>query len=147
MVHKVHLDGYNILPYLTGQEAHSPRHEFFYFDDDGQFVAIRFDNWKINFCEQRVTGGFKVWMEPLVCVRATRISNLRMDPYERATATSYAYDDWSSHNIYLSVKAQLLAQEFMATFKEYPPSQPPASFTIDVDGVVKIAKKAAEAKQ
>jgi arylsulfatase A-like enzyme len=147
MAHKVHLDGYNILPYLTGQEAHSPRHEFFYFDDDGQLVAMRYDNWKVDFCEQRAPGGFAVWQEPFVCTRTTKIFNLRMDPYERADVVSDQYYDWMVHNVYLGVKAQILAQEFMATFKDYPPSQPPASFTVDPDAIVNAAKKAAAAKQ
>jgi len=142
-VHKVHLDGYNILPYLEGKEEHSPRHDFFYFDDDGQLVAIRFDNWKVDFCEQRISGGFGVWMEPLVCTRTSKLFNLRMDPYERADTVSDQYYDWVVHNIYLQVKAQILAQEFAATFKEYPPSQPPASFTIDPEAIVNIGKDAA----
>jgi len=140
MAHRVHLDGYNILPYLEGKEAHSPRKEFYYFDDDGQFVAIRFGNWKVTFCEQRAPGGFAVWMEPFVCTRATKIFNLRMDPYERADIVSDQYYDWLAHNVYLGVQAQMLAQQFMATFKDYPPSQPPASFTIDPEGIVKMAR-------
>lgn len=147
MAHKVHLDGYNILPYLTGQEAHSPRKNFFYLDDDGELVAVRFGNWKVNFCEQRVPGGFQVWMEPLICTRATRVYNLRMDPYERAQFTSDQYDDWFAHNAYLGVQAQMAAQAFIETFKEYPPSQPPASFTIDPAEIVNGAKRAASAKK
>jgi arylsulfatase A-like enzyme len=147
MTHKVHLDGYNILPYLEGKEEHSPRHNFFYFDDDGQLVAIRHDNWKTDFCEQRAPGGFAVWMEPFVCTRATKIFNLRMDPYERADSVSDQYYDWMVHNIYLGVQAQMLAQEFIATFKDYPPSQLPASFTIDPEAIVKEAKAAAAARQ
>jgi arylsulfatase A-like enzyme len=147
MAHKVHLDGYNILPYLEGKEAHSPRHSFFYFNDDGQLVAIRFDNWKVDFCEQRVPGGFGVWAEPFVCTRTSKLFNLRMDPYERADSVSDQYWDWVVHNIYLQVKAQILAQEFLATFKEYPPSQPPASFTIDPDAIVNIGKEAARQKK
>jgi arylsulfatase len=145
MVHKVHLDGYNILPYLTGQEQHSPRHEFFYFNDDGQMVAIRFDNWKVDFCQMLAPGGFAVWRDPFVCTRTTDIFNLRMDPYERANIVSDQYYDWLVHNAYLGVKAQILAQQFVATFKEYPPSQPPASFTIDPDAIIDAAKRNAAA--
>jgi hypothetical protein len=112
-----------------------------------RLVAIRFDNWKMNFCEQRVVGGFQIWMEPLVCTWATRIYNLRMDPYERAQLTSDQYDDWFIHNVYLGVEAQLLAGEFIATFKEYPPSQPPASFTIDFEEIVRGAKEASGPKE
>jgi arylsulfatase A-like enzyme len=146
MAHKVHLDGYNILPYLTGQETHSPRKEFYYFNDDGQFVAIRFGNWKVDFCEQRAPGGFAVWSEPFICTRTTKIFNLRMDPYERADVVSDQYYDWMVHNVYLGVQAQILAQEFIATFKEYPASQPPASFTIDPDAIVDAAKREAARK-
>jgi arylsulfatase len=147
MAHKVHLDGYNIVAYLEGKEAHSPRKNFFYFDDDGQLVAVRFGNWKADFCQQRAPGGFAVWSEPLVCTRTTNFFNLRMDPYERADIVSDQYYDWMVHNVYIGVQAQMLAQEFMATFKEYPPSQPPASFTIDPEQIVKDAKAAAAARQ
>jgi hypothetical protein len=82
-------------------------------------------------------------MDPLICTRATKFFNLRMDPYERADIVSDQYYDWLVHNIYIGVQAQILAQEFMATFKEYPPSQPPASFTIDPEQIVKDAKAAA----
>jgi arylsulfatase len=147
MAHKVHLDGYNIVAYLEGKEAHSPRKNFFYFDDDGQLVAVRFGNWKADFCQQRAPGGFAVWSEPLVCTRTTNFFNLRMDPYERADIVSDQYYDWLVHNVYIGVQAQILAQEFMATFKEYPPSQPPASFTIDPGSIVDAAKRDAASKR
>jgi arylsulfatase len=128
---KVHLDGYNQLPYLTGQQLSSARHEFYYFNDDGMLVSMRFDNWKAVFCEQREPGGFKVWSEPFVCLRIPKIFNLRMDPYERADSVSDQYYDWMIKNAYLVAVAVSKSAKFLQTFIEYPPSQKPASFSID----------------
>lgn len=138
MAHKVHLDGYNILPYLEGKEAHSPRQDFFYFDDDGQLVAMRHENWKFVFCEQRAPGNLVIWANPFTCLRLPKIYNLRMDPYERADITSDQYYDWTVHNVYLAIQGQIRGIEFMETFKEYPPSQAPASFSVDPDQVLKM---------
>jgi arylsulfatase A-like enzyme len=139
--HKVHLDGYNILPYLTGQAPKSPRRDFFYFDDDGQLVAMRHDNWKYIFCEQRAAGNLQIWMNPFTCLRLPKIVNLRMDPYERAEITSDQYYDWLVHNVYLNVQGTIIATEFMETFKEYPPSQAPASFTVNPDQILEMLKR------
>jgi arylsulfatase len=128
---KVHLDGYNQLPYLTGQQDKSARKSFFYFNDDGQLVALRYANWKFNFCEQRVEGTLKVWAEPFVCVRLPTLINLRMDPYERAPITSNTYYDWSIRHAYLVVPTQSVVGEFIETFKEFPPRQRPSSFSVD----------------
>ncbi|MFY9802192.1 MAG: arylsulfatase [Candidatus Acidiferrales bacterium] len=137
-VFKVHLDGYNILPYLTGQEPHSPRRDFFYFDDDGQLVAERHDNWKFVFCEQRAPGNLNIWMNPFTCLRLPKIYNLRMDPYERADITSDQYNDWLVHNDYLEILGIMASEQFIETFKEYPPSQAPASFTVDPEAILKM---------
>jgi arylsulfatase A-like enzyme len=128
---KVHLDGYNQLPYLTGLQDKSARREFFYFNDDGQMVALRVDNWKVVFCEQRSEGTLKVWREPFVCMRAPTMFNLRMDPYERAEITSNTYDDWVLRRSFLVVPAQAIVGRFVATFKEFPPRQRPSSFSVD----------------
>jgi len=128
---KVHLDGYNQLPYLTGQESNSRRHEFFYFDDDGDLVATRVDDWKWVWCEQRAPGGFSVWINPLTCLRGSKVFNLRMDPYERADVVSDQYYDWIVQNAYLTAYGVQKTAEFLETFVDYPPSQVPASFTID----------------
>jgi arylsulfatase A-like enzyme len=148
---KVHLDGYNQLPYLTGQQPKSARHEFFYFNDDGELVAVRFDNWKVVFCEQRVPGGMQVWANPFTCLRVPKIFNLRMDPYERADSVSDQYYDWLVKNAYLTVQGTIKAAAFLQTFVEYPPSQEPASFSIDqiraqVDKAI-AAEMAAKPKQ
>jgi arylsulfatase len=128
---KVHLDGYNLLPYLTGKESKGPRNAFFYFSDDGDLTAMRYDNWKIVFMEQRATGTLKIWAEPFVALRLPKIFNLRTDPYERADITSNTYYDWIFDHAYLLVPAQQIVGEFLATFKEFPPRQKAASFTVD----------------
>jgi len=128
---KVHIDGYNQLPYLTGQQPKGSRNEFAYFDDDAQLVAFRYGNWKAVFCEQKKPGGFPVWYEPLTCYRIPKLFNLRMDPYERADVVSDQYDQWRIENAYLMGEMTSHAAAFVETFVEYPPSQEPASFTID----------------
>ncbi|MBV8883334.1 MAG: arylsulfatase [Chroococcidiopsidaceae cyanobacterium CP_BM_RX_35] len=128
---KVHLDGYNILPYLTGQEEHSPRKEFFYFSDDGDLLALRYDNWKIHFAQQRSPGTLALWGEPFVKTRIPWLYNLRTDPYEKASITSNTYWDWYLNHSFLFVPAQQFVADFLKTFKEYPPRQKAASFTID----------------
>jgi arylsulfatase A-like enzyme len=127
---KVHLDGYDLLPYLTGREKKSPRPGFFYFSDDGDLTALRYDNWKLVFMEQRVQGTLRIWMEPFIALRVPKIFNLRTDPYERADITSNTYFDWLLDHAYLLVPAQVVVGEFLATFHEFPPRQKAASFTV-----------------
>jgi len=127
----VHLDGYNQLPYLTGQQDKSARQEFFYFNDDGQLVAVRVQNWKIVFCEQRAEGTIAIWREPFVCMRAPTLFNLRMDPYERAEITSNTYNDWLFRHGFIVVPVQGIVAQFIATFKDFPPRQKPSSFSVD----------------
>ena len=128
--YKVHLDGYNILPLLTGKTKESPRKEIFYFSDDGDLTALRYKDWKLIFMEQKATGTFRVWQEPFVPLRLPLIENLRRDPYERATITSNTYYDWMLDRVFLLVPAQIYVGEFLQTFKEFPPSQKPASFSL-----------------
>ena len=128
---KVHLDGYNMLPFLTGQAKESPRKEFFYFSDDGDLTALRYDNWKAVFAQQRAPGTMLVWSEPFVKTRLPWLYNLRTDPYERSTITSNTYWDWYFDHVYLLVPMQGYVAKFLGTFKEYPPRQKAASFTID----------------
>jgi len=129
--YKVHLDGYNFLPYLTGKEKESPRKEIFYFSDDGDLTALRYQDWKLIFMEQRVEATFQAWMEPFVPLRVPLIENLRRDPYERAEITSNTYYDWLLDRAYLLVPAQTYVGGFLATFEEYPPRQKAASFSLD----------------
>jgi arylsulfatase len=128
---KVHLDGYNQLDNLTGKSQADPRTDFAYFDDDGQLVAYRHGDWKAVFAEQKYPGGFAVWYEPFTNYRIPKLFNLRMDPYERADVVSDQYDDWRVKNAYLMGWVNLKAADFLQTFRDYPPSQLPASFTID----------------
>jgi len=128
---KVHLDGYNLLPLLTGQESKSPRVSFFYFSDDGDLTGLRYDNWKFVFMEQRMTGTCAIWAEPLVRLRIPKVFNLRTDPFERADTTSNTYWDWMIDHAFLLIPAQKYVGDFLATFKEFPPRQKAASFSID----------------
>jgi len=128
---KLHLDGYNLLPYLTGQTTKSPREEFFYFNDDGGLDALRYDNWKIVFSEQRVEGTMRIWAEPFVTLRLPKIFNLRTDPYERADITSNTYYEWLVEHLFLLVPVQKIVGNFLATFKEFPPDQKSGSFSVD----------------
>jgi arylsulfatase len=128
---KVHLDGYDLLPYLTGREEKSPRPGFLYFSDDGDLTALRYDHWKLVFMEQRATGTLRIWAEPFVPLRVPKIFNLRTDPYERADLTSNTYYDWLLDHVYLLMPAQTVVGQFLATFKEFPPRQKAASFTVD----------------
>jgi len=129
---KVHLDGYNQLPYLTGQQPKSARTEFIYFDDDGDLVALRYGQWKVAFDEQRATGTLRIWAEPFTKLRVPKLFNLRSDPYERADITSNTYYDWfMSDGAGAFLGAPSIVGNFLATFKEYPPSQRPSSFSID----------------
>jgi arylsulfatase A-like enzyme len=129
--YKVHLDGYNILPLLTGKAKEGPRNEIFYFSDDGDLTALRYDDWKMIFMEQKAQGTFRVWMEPFVPLRVPLIFNLRRDPYERASITSNTYFDWLLDRAYLLVPAQAYVGQFLATFQEFPPRQKAASFSLD----------------
>jgi arylsulfatase len=129
--YKVHLDGYDILPLLTGKTEKSPRHEIFYFSDDGDLTALRYDDWKLIFMEQKTAGGFRVWMEPFVPLRVPLIFNLRRDPYERSEITSNTYYDWLLDRAYLLVPAQTYVGRFLQTFQEFPPRQKAASFSLD----------------
>jgi arylsulfatase len=129
--YKVHIDGYNLLPFLTTKGERSPRKGFIYFSDDGDLVGVRFDNWKIVFMEQRLSGTLGVWAEPFVPLRLPKLFNLRTDPFERADITSNTYWDWVFHKGYLVLAGSAVVEPFLKTFKEFPPRQKAASFTID----------------
>ncbi len=128
--YKVHLDGYNFVPYLTDPEEKWPRQEFFYFTDDGDIAALRFNDWKVLFLEQRAEG-FDVWAEPFVPLRLPRIFNLRSDPLEKAIHESWGYQQWHFDHAFMLVPAQAIVGQFMSTFAEYPPRQKAASFSVD----------------
>jgi arylsulfatase A-like enzyme len=129
--YKNHLDGYNQLAYLTGDTDEGARDRFFYFNDDGEVVAVRYENWKIVFKEQRSKGTLNIWAEPFTSLRVPKMFDLRADPYERADITSNTYYDWVLDHAYLLAPSQMIVAEFLATFKDYPPAQRPDSFSID----------------
>jgi arylsulfatase len=131
VTYKVHLDGYNLVPYLTGQSTKSPRDSFFYVNDDQQLTGLRYDNWKLVFLEQRAPGTLRVWTEPFVTLRIPKIYNLRTDPYERADITSNTYYDWLLDHAFMPVPAQAYVGRFLMTFKEYPQRQKAASFNLE----------------
>jgi arylsulfatase len=129
--YKVHIDGFNLLPFLTGEVDKSPRNLFIYFSDDGDVLGIRFDNWKAVFMEQRQQGTLQIWAEPFVVLRVTKLFNLRTDPFERADITSNTYWDWLIDSSILVLASSYVVGQFLETFTEFPPRQHAASFTID----------------
>jgi len=124
-----HIDGYNLLPYLEGQTDESPRHEFWYVNDDGEVVAARYDDWKVVFLENRGMQ-FGVWREPWVELRVPAIFNLRRDPFEKAEENANTYYDWLLDRAFVIVPIQGLAAQFLQTMIDYPPSQTPGSFNL-----------------
>ncbi len=129
--YKVHLDGYNILPLLTGETDESPRKEVFYFSDTGELTALRYTDWKLIFMEQKAKETLRAWAEPWTPLRIPLIFNLRRDPYERAYFTSNTYYDWLLDHVFFLIPAQQYVGKFLGTFREFPPRQKPASFSID----------------
>jgi len=127
---KVHLDGYNFLPYLTGEQEKGPRKAFYYFNDGGEMVGLRYNNWKLVFAEQRAHY-FDVWSEPFVKLRIPKLFNLRTDPFERADTDSNNYRRWWTERVFVLVPSQVVTKEFIDTFKEFPPRQKPAKFNVD----------------
>jgi arylsulfatase A-like enzyme len=128
---KVHLDGYNFLPLLTGQVEKGPRNEVFYFSDDGDLMALRYQDWKMVFMEQRTYGTLLVWANPFTALRLPKMYNLRRDPYEQADLTSNTYWDWVIDHAFLVVPAQAYVADFLKTFREFPPRQKAASFSLE----------------
>jgi arylsulfatase len=126
---KVHIDGYDVANALAGKES-SPRREFFYFNDDGSLVCLRFNQWKFVFAEQ-TAHGFHVWQQPFVPLRLPKLFNLRSDPFETADHEAMDYERWAVEHLFLTVPAQQYVGQFLASFKEFPPSQKPGSFSID----------------
>jgi arylsulfatase len=130
--YKVHLDGYDLTAHLRNPgKVPSPRKEIFYFSDDGDLTALRYQDWKLIFMEQKSQGTLRVWMEPFVPLRIPLIENLRRDPYERATITSNTYYDWMLERAFLLVPAQTYVGQFLQTFQEYPPRMKAASFSLE----------------
>ena len=128
--YKVHLDGYNFLPYLTGQTEESPRKEIFYFDDDGSLNAFRYNRWKMHFKIQE-NHGFDVWQKKYTELRFPMLMDLYGDPFERAQHDSEDFNHWAAERMFMLVPAQAKIAEFLATFKEFPQRQEVGSFSLD----------------
>ncbi|MDX5426900.1 MAG: sulfatase-like hydrolase/transferase, partial [Bacteroidota bacterium] len=127
--YKNYIDGYDMVDYLSGDTAFSPRNEFWYVNDDGQIVAARYSDWKIVFLENRGEA-FGVWREPFTELRVPLIFNLRRDPFEKAQHNATIYDDWLIDHVFVIVPIQQMAAKFLKTMQEYPPSQTPGSFNL-----------------
>ena len=127
---KCHIDGFNMLPYLTGEVQESPRTFFFYISDDGDIMAIRIDDWKVVLMEQRAQG-MACWMEPFVHLRMPKLFNLRRDPFERADQSSNTYYDWFLSHAYAIYAMQDLVAQQIGSFVAFPPRQKAASFNLD----------------
>jgi arylsulfatase len=127
--YKNYLDGYNMLDYFSGTAKDSPRHEFWYVNDDGQVVAARYDDWKVVFLENRGEA-FGVWREPFTELRVPLLFHLRRDPFEKAQHNANVYNDWFLDRAFVVVPIQALAAKFLQTMKDYPPSQSPGSFNL-----------------
>jgi arylsulfatase A-like enzyme len=140
---KVHIDGHNMLDYLTGKVKESPREFFFYFSDDGDVIAIRMEDWKVVLMEQRAKQ-LMCWLEPFVPLRAPKLFHLRRDPFERADENSNTYWDWMISHIYVIYAMQGLVASQIESFLKFPPRQKPASFNLDrvLDGLKDAAGSA-----
>ena len=129
MTYKVHLDGYNLMPALKG-EGEWPRKEFIYWTDDGSVAALRYNNWKMVFLEQR-GHGFDVWQEPFVTLRLPKLFNLRSDPFERADYEGMGYAQWRIDRAFLIAPAGAYVGQWLQSFREFPPRQKPGSFNLE----------------
>jgi arylsulfatase len=128
--YKVHLDGYDWGPYFRGESDQGPRREFLYWTDDGDLAALRYNQWKVVFLEQRAHG-YEVWEEPLVALRLPKLFNLRTDPFERADHEAIDYPRWRLERAFALVPAQSFVAQWLSSFREFPPRQKPASFSLD----------------
>jgi arylsulfatase A-like enzyme len=128
--YKVHLDGYNLLPYFKGEQQEAPRREFLYWTDGGDLAALRYGQWKLHFLEQRAHG-FDVWEEPFVQLRLPKLFTVRGDPFERADEEGIGYDTWRLERAFALVPAQAFVANWLQSFKDFPPRQKAATFGID----------------
>ena len=128
--YKVHIDGHNMVPYLTGEVKESPREFFFYFSDDGDCIGLRMGDWKMVLAEQRATR-MMCWAEPFVPLRMPKMFNLRRDPFERADDNSNTYWDWIFDHAFLIYQMQAVVGSQIENFAKYPPRQKAAAFNLD----------------
>jgi arylsulfatase len=130
MTYKVHLDGYNLLPFFKGEVKVSPRHEFIYWTDGGSVAAIRYDDWKLSFLRQNAVG-IKVWEAPFEELRWPMLTNLRMDPLERASDESIGHPLWASERMFVLAPGGAFVGQWLQSFREFPPRMKPGSFSLD----------------
>jgi arylsulfatase len=130
MNYRVHLDGYNLMPFLKGQEKESPRKEFLYWTDDGNVAALRYNDWKITFLRQNAHG-MHVWQAPYEQLRMPMVGNLRSDPFERAHKEGIGYGKWQFEHMFAFAPAGAYVGKWLESFKEFPPRQKPGSFSLD----------------
>jgi len=130
MTYKVYIDGYNLIPYLTGEAKESPRNNFFYVSDDGEIMAVRFGDWKCALAIQR-ENQLRVWSEPLVKLRLPYIFNLRRDPFERAEYNSNTWLDWTASHAFIMYQMQDVVGGAIGSYAAFPPRQKPGSFNLD----------------
>lgn len=140
---KVHLDGYNLMPFLKGEVAETPRREFIYWTDGGSVAALRYNDWKITFLRQNAVG-FKVWEAPFEELRWPMLTNLRMDPFERAADQTIGHTHWQTERSFAMAPASAYIAKWLQSFKEFPPRMKPASFSLEK--VMEAATNAAGAK-
>jgi arylsulfatase len=127
---KVHLDGYNLMPFLKGEVPESPRHEFLYWTDDGGMAALRYDNWKLTFLKQNAVG-IDVWRKGYEELRAPMLCNLRMDPFERSADETIGYDHWWVDHMFVFASGAGYVGQWLQSFREFPPRMKPGSFNLD----------------
>ena len=130
MTYKVHLDGYNLMPFFKGEENESPRHAFIYWTDGGSVAALRYDNWKLTFLRQNSVG-IKVWETPFEELCWPMLTNLRMDPFERASDESTGHPQWAAERMFALAPAGAFVGQWLQSFREFPPRQKPGSFSLD----------------
>jgi arylsulfatase len=126
---KVHLDGYNLIPFLMGEVMENPRPGILYWSDEGDLMALRYGDWKVHFMEQRGEG-ILAWQEPFVPLRLPKIFNLRSDPFENADVASALYDKWRMDRLFLLLPAGALVQQWLKTLAEFPPRQSPEHWSV-----------------
>jgi arylsulfatase len=128
--YKVHLDGYNLMPFFKGEVKESPRHEFIYWTDDGSVAALRYNNWKLSFLRQNSVG-LKVWETPFEELRWPLLTKLRMDPFERASDESIGHPRWAAERMFVLAPAGAFVGQWLQSFREFPPRMKPGSFSLD----------------
>ena len=128
--YKVHLDGYNLMPFLKGETDTGPRKEFLYWTDDGELAALRYDKWKLNFMVQNAHG-FAVWEEPFVSLRVPLLVDLHADPFERGPEEGIDYDHWRIDHVFMILPGVAYVSQWIQSFQQFPPRQTPATFNLN----------------